>query len=458
MRKTMIAIVAAASCYAVLAAPGPGREYFGRIKDQVQIVTNGYTKAEVDSLISGATGGVSMVAVEAKVEEKLEPYCTISKAEELFGRITEEDPGFTAWLAMNPLAGFATTAWVNGQGFLKSFTELDPIFSAWLASPPYYTKQQVDSKVAEAKTEAYPKASGNELAEAVRVISLHVQGEDARAVVTNYDSQTHMPAYSLQYKVPDGPDAGTWRIVWNELTRWNWLTGEYLPMNFYNKAEVDAKTDNVPWGFWDSQTGRYSPDNTVQMSAERVILCSGASYQRTVTAQGTYFVWTANEPYEVTGIESNGFFRIEDAEGNVTFEIVKGDKVTAAANPDGLRTEIVMGITHLHIHYPIEADVHPTLEICGDLKTHDWIVETESSCIANVNWTGTSGNYYAEVWSKGGNTGLIFVKGTYKKGSDPYVRYSAALSVQQLRVGDIIYNVGTAQISGHTVLTLTPAN
>ena len=336
-------------------------------------------------------------------------------------------------------------------------------YHGWIKDPVQivtngYTKAEVDGKVAEAKAEAYPKASGNELAEAVRVISLYVQGEDARAVVTNYDSQTQMPALSLQYKVPDGPDARMWRLVWNELTRWNWLTGEYLPTNFYTKAEVDAKTDNVPWGFWDSQTGRYSPDNTVQMSAERVILCSGASYQRTVTAQGTYFVWTANEPYEVTGVESNGFFRIEDAEGNVTFEIVKGNKVTAAANPDGLRIETVMGVTHLHIHYPIEADTHPTLEICGDLKTHDWIAEDQGSCIANVDWTGTSGNYYAEVWYKGADQGKIFIKGTYQKGSDPYVRYSAALSVQQLRVGGIIYNVGTAQISGHTVLTLTPAN
>lgn len=317
-----------------------------------------------------------------------------------------------------------------------------------LTSKPQYTPAEVG---------AYPNASGVSLAQSVQVLGLHLQAEDARVTVTNYNSSTKDPSMYLEYKVTEGAEAGAWKIVWNELTRWNKLLDDILPNNYYNKSQVDSMVNNIPWGTWDSQTGGYAPDKTISMSADRVILCKGASYQRTVTAQGSYFVWTANQPYEVSGIESNGFFRIEDAEGNVTFEIVKGDKVTAAANPDGLYTEQVMGITHLHIHYPIEADVHPELDICDNLTTHDWKLESDDSCIANVTWTGTSGNYYAEVWGKTSKA-QIFVKGTYQKGSDPYVRYASALDVQQLRIGGVIYNVGTATISGHTVLTLTPAN
>lgn len=317
-----------------------------------------------------------------------------------------------------------------------------------LTSKPQYTPAEVG---------AYPNASGVSLAQSVQVLGLHLQAEDARVTVTNYNSSTKDPSMYLEYKVTDGPEAGTWKIVWNELTRWNKLLDDILPNNYYNKSQVDSMVNNIPWGTWDSQTGGCAPDKTISMSADRVILCKGASYQRTVTAQGSYFVWTANQPYEVSGIESNGFFRIEDAEGNVTFEIVKGDKVDAVANPDGLYTENVLNITHLHIHYPIEADVHPTLEICDDLTAHDWKSESDSSCVANVSWSGTSGNYYAEVWGKTSKP-QIFVRGTYQKGTDPYVKYGSALDIQQLRIGGVIYNVGTATISGHTVLTLTPAN
>lgn len=322
-----------------------------------------------------------------------------------------------------------------------------PTVHAWAQEPtkPTYMADEVG---------AYPAASGQTLQQAVSVISVHLNAEDAKDVITNYDSTVNMPSRRLEYKIPDGPDAGTWRVVWDELTRWNWLTGTYLPSNFYTKADVDARTDHIQWGLFDSQTGNFSPEKTVQISSDRVILCKGASYQRTVTAQGSYWVWTSNEPYSITGVESNGYFRIEDAEGNTTFEIVKGDKVTAAATAGGVSTEQVMGITHLHISYPIEADTHPTLEICNDLKTHDWKAETDGSCLANVTWTGVSGNYSAEVWGKGVEDAL-FVKATYQRGSDPYVRYAQAIALQTVKIGNTIYYVGTATISGHTVLTLS---
>ena len=322
-----------------------------------------------------------------------------------------------------------------------------PNVPAWAQTPtkPNYTPAEVG---------AFPASSGQTLQQAVNVISVHLNAEDARDIVTNYNSAVNMPSRRLEYKEPDGPNAGQWRVVWDELTRWNWLTGTYLPSNFYTKAEVDARTDHIQWGLFDSQTGNFSPEKTVQISSDRVILCKGASYQRTATAQGSYWVWTSNEPYSITGVESNGYFRIEDAEGNTTFEIVKGDKVTAAATAGGVSTEQVMGITHLHISYPIEADTHPTLEICNDLTTHDWKAETDGSCLANVTWTGVSGNYSAEVWGKDVEDAL-FVKATYQRGSDPYVRYAQAIALQTVKIGNTIYYVGTATISGHTVLTLS---
>ena len=362
-------------------------------------------------------------------------------------------------------SGVGLGTWID-YNYLKS--ESDPTVPSWAkaANPPesmpdnglVLTNGSVKTKsgtaIAASNVGAFPAASGQTLQQAVQMISVHLNAEDARDIVTNYNSAVNMPSRSLEYKELDGPNAGTWRVVWDELTRWNWLTGTYLPSNFYTKAEVDARTDHVQWGLFDSQTGNFSPDKTVQISSDRVILCKGASYQRTATASGTYFVWTSNEPYSITGVESNGYFRIEDAEGNTTFEIVKGDKVTAAATAGGVSTEDVVGITHLHIRYPIEADAHPTLEICNDLATHDWKAETDPGCKANVTWTGVSGNYTAEVWRKSAESAL-FIKATYERGSDPYVRYAQAIALQTVKIGNTIYYVGTATISGHTVLTLS---
>ena len=366
----------------------------------------------------------------------------------------EEIPTSRYMAYLSDLDGYVPTSRkVNGKPLTQDIS-IEGMSDNALVLTNGSVKTKSGTAISASAVGAFPAASGQTLQQAVQVISLHLNAEDARDIVTNYNSAVNMPSRRLEYKEPDGPNAGTWRVVWDELTRWNWLTGTYLPSNFYTKAEVDARTDHVQWGLFDSQTGNFSPDKTVQISSDRVILCKGASYQRTATASGTYFVWTSNEPYSITGVESNGYFRIEDAEGNTTFEIVKGDKVTAAATAGGVSTEDVVGITHLHIRYPIEADTHPTLEICNNLATHDWKAETDPDCKANVTWTGVSGNYTAEVWGKSAESAL-FVKATYERGSDPYVRYAQAIALQTVKIGNTVYYVGTATISGHTVLTLS---
>lgn len=392
-------------------------------------------------------------ALSAKIADATPADYDAVKSKALSAVQVESDPTVPAWAkAENPPVVPETDPTVPAWAKAANPPESMPDNGLVLSSGSVKTKS--GTAITPGNIGAFPSESGQSLQQAVQVISVHLNAEDARDIVTNYNSAANMPSRRLEYKEPDGPNAGTWRVVWDELTRWNWLTGTYLPNNFYTKADVDARTDHVQWGLFDSQTGNFSPDKTVQISSDRVILCKGASYQRTATASGTYFVWTSNEPYSITGVESNGYFRIEDAEGNTTFEIVKGDKVTAAATAGGVSTEKVLGITHLHIRYPIEAEVHPTLEICNDLSTHDWKRETDPSCKANVSWSGTSGNYTAEVWGKSAEAAL-FVKATYERGSDPYVRYAQAIALQTVKIGNTIYYVGTATISGHTVLTLS---
>ena len=88
--------------------------------------------------------------------------------------------------------------------------------------------------------------------------------------------------------------------------------------------------------------------------------------------------------------------------------------------------------------------------------TQNWKAETDSDCVATVSWSGTSGAYVAQVQGKSAYPAL-FVKATYEVGGETYISNSAPVSMQYMMIDGVKYAVGTATISGNTVLTLTVA-
>lgn len=290
----------------------------------------------------------------------------------------------------------------------------------------------------------------------VTVIGAHLNAEDSRFVVTNYNSTTKMGEASAEVKIDDN-----WIVIWREMTRWNWFLYTYLPTNYYNKAEVDAllaeKADRA-WGFYDSHTGNYAPDGYTWISSPYVAISGGLAYQRTITAEGAVWVLESNGLVtETGGTVSNGFFRISDDEGGALFEIIKGDKRTVGATAGSVRQSNAYTITHLYISYPIDSAEHPTLEVCTSLTLKDWEPESSADCAANVTWTGSRGNWEVEVWGKNAYTQL-FIKATYETGGETYIRNNAPVGMSSIMLNGVKYNLGTATISGNTVLTLTPEN
>ncbi len=292
--------------------------------------------------------------------------------------------------------------------------------------------------------------------ESIAAVAAYLNGDDARVVITNYDSVVHMPSLSFEQKITN-----VWHTIWDERTRWDWLTGQYLPINYYSKALVDAlleeKADRA-WGFYDSHTGNYAPDGYTWVSSPKIAIAGGLAYQRTVTAEGAVWVLESNGLVaETGGVVSNGFFRISDDEGNALLEIVKGDKRVVGAQANSVRTSASYAITHLYIDYNVVSEQHPVLHICNDLAAPDWKAETDSGCLANVTWTGTSGAYTAEVWGKTAQAAL-FVKAEYEIGGETYIKNAAPIGFEYIMLGGHKYAVGTAVISGNTVLTLTLVN
>jgi len=299
--------------------------------------------------------------------------------------------------------------------------------------------------------DAYPATSGNQLASQVSTIGAHLNAEDARFVSTNYNSATHMPEAYVEIKLTNN----TWSTIWREMTRFNWLINTYLPINYASKSELDEKADRA-WGYYDSHTGSYAPDGYTWLSSPRIAIAAGLAYQRTVTSEGAVWVLESNGLVTQTVGETNGFFRITDEEGNTQFEIVKGNKRTIGADASSCQVVAGFSPTKLQIGYSISSDTHPTIEVTGSLSSPSWKSETDADCLANVTWSGSSGEYVAQVQAKTDQPSL-FVRATYQSGGETYINNAAPVALNYLYLGGVKYAVSTNTISGHLVLTLTPS-
>ena len=325
-----------------------------------------------------------------------------------------------------------TVVWKSGH----PVGETDPVFSGFLEG---------------GKVPAASVAGMDTLAAQVTTIGAHLNAEDARFVVTNYNSLAHTPEAYVEIKLPDQ----TWSRIWSEITRWNWLTGEYLPASYASKGELAEKADRA-WGYYDSSTGAWAPDGYTWISSPRIAIAADLAYQRTITAEGAIWVLESTGAVTETGGMTNGFFRVSDDEGNALFEIVKGDKRTVGADANSCVVVPQTSPTKLRIGYSIVSDARPKLSVCTDLTEQDWKAEDDPDCVASVIWSGASGAYVASVQGKTVRPSL-YVKASYEVGGETQIRNSAPVSMTHIMLGGVKYAVGKAEISGHTVLTLTVA-
>lgn len=280
------------------------------------------------------------------------------------------------------------------------------------------------------RSELDDKADAGDLATlsaSVTSIAGMLNAENARFVSTNYNSNAHIPEAYVEAKID-----GSWLTIWSEMTRWNWLTSDYLPDTFHTKSQIasllDDKADRA-WGFYDSHSGLYAPEGFTWVSSPKIAIAGGLAYSRTVTAEGAVWVLEANGMVAETGGLTNGFFRVSDDEGNALFEIVKGDKRTVGAQANSVQVIGAFVPSKLQIGYAVQAETHPTLQITASLTDPDWYDEDSASCPANVTWSGVSGAYVATVQAKSASATQLFVKAEYQVGGETYIKNVGPISV-----------------------------
>ena len=178
------------------------------------------------------------------------------------------------------------------------------------------------------------------------------------------------------------------------------------------------------------------------------MIASGMAWQKTVTAGSAIWVLKATSPTMLSGQTENGYFRIQDGDGNALFEIVKGDKRVVGATATG----VSMDGASMRITYAVESAEHPTLEVCTDLRLGDWTTETDTTA-ATVSWSGSSGDWVATVTPVGARPSL-FAKASYEAGGNTYIRNNVATSIDKVVVGGIEYTVTVEMVNGKKLLVL----
>lgn len=286
-------------------------------------------------------------------------------------------------------------------------------------------------------------ASKDELGE----IWNYMMAENFRVTVTNYDSTAHDPEASYEYRMSTNEP---WRTVWTET---NGLARTHTSAtNDALKAAKDeiAKPENRAWGSYDSTTGTPAPEGIVQVSAEGGLLIGGGmGYTAVAATGGEYWVLTSTDP-TLCRTGTNGVFEIVDSSGNAAVTVRKGDKRLVPAPSDGISTTA----DAITIVYRIESAEHPTLECSASLTGGGWLeAGSDGAAFGSVTWTGGSGEWVATIPSGGNSSG--FFRASYWTGGGTVVSYgAAAIEMPKIKIGNVEYTVGTATISGHTVLTL----
>ena len=293
----------------------------------------------------------------------------------------------------------------------------------------------------------------------VSAIGSYLNAEDARLVVTNYDSAVSTPEASVDVRLTES-GTNKWMTIWREMTRWNKFTGLNFDWQSWTgfhafrtnvTTELSYKADRA-WGAYDSETGGWSPEGYTQISSSNILIAAGMAYQRTITTGGAVWVLQCNSGTAHIGGDTNGFFRVIDGDGNVQFEIVKGNKAEMGADAGDITVTQPGDV--ITIPYSVEAAEHPTISCCNNLATANWKDETDADCLCTVSWSGSSGAWVATVTPKTAQPSM-FVKASYMAGGETYIRNVAPVGMDSIMLNGTKYYLGTATISGHTVLTLS---
>ena len=235
-------------------------------------------------------------------------------------------------------------------------------------------------------------ATAEEVAAARTESSLVYQlmmGSNVVAVVTNYNSRVHAPAYSL---LQLNPDTGEYTIVWAET---NGLTRTRKEAYAYTDAATNAlglaKADRA-WSHTTSGLGADAPKGVTWISTPETVIAGGYEYAKVITTAGEAWVLCSNGMS--AGPDTNAYFRVATLDGESLFSVERSDSVLIGVRAGGITCS---GNT-VSIPLDVVSAEAPVCYACDDLVSQNWVNLSESlpSWVTSATAGGSAGSW---VWT-----------------------------------------------------------
>ena len=274
-------------------------------------------------------------------------------------------------------------------------------------------------------------ASTNETAaigRSVNALWQYTFGDRAWIAVTNHMRTAEGVVPSLQlWEVRDGKTNCVYssgeeiaHVVSNEVGR--------IALVFSNLLEgVRAQIPATAWSAYQSGSGAPNPasNEVTVVSTPSVMLTGGAEWQQYVDVSSNSLWVLSSKGVTIAGSDTNGYFRIYDAEGNAAFEVVKEKAVTVPAIPQGNMRPPgdagTMSVTFI-------AKTQPILWLSPTLSPPAF-VEASEDPNASVSWTDNKNGTWTAAIDFVNVYDMYFAYATYVEPGTTVVKNNAPMRV-----------------------------
>lgn len=295
--------------------------------------------------------------------------------------------------------------------------------TAWEDVPPQNSVSSVAAAAGLATT--------NETAaigRSVNALWKYTFGDRAWIAVTNFMRTAEGVVPSLQlWEVRDGATNCVYssgeeiaHVVSNEVGR--------IALVFSNLLEgVRAQIPATAWSAYQSGSGAPNPasNEVTVVSTPSVMLTGGAEWQQYVDVSSNSLWVLSSKGVTIAGSDTNGYFRIYDAEGNAAFEVVKEKAVTVPAIPQGNMRPPgdagTMSVTFI-------AKTQPILWLSPTLSPPAF-VEASEDPNASVSWTDNKNGTWTAAIDFVNVYDMYFAYATYVEPGTTVVKNNAPMRV-----------------------------
>ena len=266
------------------------------------------------------------------------------------------------------------------------------------------------------------------LGRSVNALWRYTFGDRAWIAVTNYLRTAEGVAPSLQlWEVRDGKTNCVYssgeeiaHAVSNEVGR--------IALVFSNLLEgVRAQIPATAWSAYQSMSGAPNPasNEVTVVSTPSVMLTGGAEWRQYVDVSSNSLWVLSSRGVTIAGSDTNGYFRIYDAEGKAAFEVVKEKAMTVDAIPQG--NPIPPGDTGT-MSVTFIANAQPTLWLSPTLSPPAF-VEAAEDANASVAWTDNKDGTWTAAIEFVSVKDKYFAYATFEKPGTTVIRNNAPMRV-----------------------------